>query len=88
MTYKLLIERRAIEELEILPGHIQERIKAKIKEILIQNPLPGGKGDIKKLKNSPYWRLRIGDYRVRYRPDRKEKKVYILSIQHRAKAYR
>lgn len=49
MTYKLLIEERAIDELGSLPDDIQNRIKAKIKDILKENPLPEGKGDIKKI---------------------------------------
>jgi len=88
MNYKLLIEERAVEELTYLPDDIQERIKRKIKEILVDDPMPGGKGDIKKIKDSDFWRLRVGDYRVLYDTDKGEKTVYILSIKHRSDAYK
>jgi mRNA-degrading endonuclease RelE of RelBE toxin-antitoxin system len=32
MTYKLLIEKRAVEELKTLPPEIRERIKKKIRD--------------------------------------------------------
>ncbi|MFP4143282.1 MAG: type II toxin-antitoxin system RelE family toxin [Thermoplasmata archaeon] len=88
MTYELLIEERAIDELKSLPDDVQNRIKAKIKDILKDDPLPGGKGDIKKIAGTEYWRLRIGDYRVFYDVEREAKKVYVLSIRHRSNAYK
>ncbi len=87
MNFKLMIEQRAEKELSSLEQNIQNRIKDKIKDILKEDPLPGGKGDIKKIKDSKFWRLRIGDHRVFYDVDKKEKIVYILSIKHRSKAY-
>ena len=41
-----------------------------------------------KIKGSNFLRLRVGDYRIFFDVDKKEKKVYILSIKHRSKAYR
>ncbi len=46
------------------------------------------KGDIKKIIDIDFWRLRIGDYRVFYDVDTNDNKVYILSVRHRSKAYR
>ena len=88
MTYKLLIEERAVEELKSLPPKIQERVKKKIRSVLKENPFPRGEGDIKRIQGSKFWRLRIGDYRVFYDVDREENTVYILSVRHRSKAYR
>ncbi|MEF8873815.1 MAG: type II toxin-antitoxin system RelE/ParE family toxin [Candidatus Thermoplasmatota archaeon] len=88
MTYKLLIEERAVEELKSQPDDIRNRIKNKIKEILTEEPLPGGKGDIKKIAGTEYWRLKVGDYRVFYDVDKGEKKVYIISVRHRSNAYK
>jgi len=47
-----------------------------------------GEGDVKQLKGSdpPEFRLRAGDYRVRFR--RQEGRVEILAIKHRSEAYR
>ncbi len=88
MTYNLLIEERAVKELKSLPDDIRNRIKNKIKDILKEDPLPEGKGDIKKITGAEYWRLRVGDYRVFYDVDRGDKKVYILSVKHRSNAYK
>ncbi len=88
MTYRLLIEERAVEELKSLPPKIRERIKKKIVSVLKENPFPGDKGDIKKIQGSKFWRLRVGDYRVFYDVVREENTVYILSVRHRSKAYR
>lgn len=61
MTNNLLIEERAVKELKSLPDDIRNRIKNKIKDILKEDPLPGGKGDIKKIRGTEYWRLRVGE---------------------------
>ncbi len=88
MTYNILIEEKAVKELKSLPQEIKNRIKSKIKDILKEDPLPGGKGDIKRIRGTDYWRLRVGDYRVFYDVDRGEGNVYILSIRHRSNAYK
>ena len=46
-----------------------------------------GKGDVKRLKGSADWRLRVGDYRVRFEllPD---DILRILHVRHRRDAYR
>lgn len=87
MSYRLLIEEKAVTEINTLNKKDRERIK-KIREILINDPLPGGKGDINKIIDSDFWRLRVGDYRVFYDVDSNDKVVYILSVRHRSKAYR
>ena len=43
MSFKLMIEQRAEKELSSLEQNIQNRIKDKIKDILKEDPLPGGK---------------------------------------------
>lgn len=85
MSFELLIEERALEELTSLQDNVQQRIKKKIKEVLKSDPYPDGKGDIKKIKDSDIWRLRVGDHRVFY--DVEDRTVYILSIKHRSNAY-
>ena len=88
MMFHLLIEKQAINEMKHIPYKDQNHIKQKIKEILPKNPFPSGHGDIKKIKGSNFLRLRVGDYRIFFDVDNKEKKVYILSVKHRSKAYR
>lgn len=88
MSYRLLVEERAVTEINSMSKKDRERIKEKIREILITDPFPGGKGDIKKIIDTDFWRLRVGDYRVFYDIDPDQKIVYILSVRHRSKAYR
>jgi mRNA interferase RelE/StbE len=46
-----------------------------------------GVGDVKRLQGSPDFRLRVGDYRVRFEtPD--EHTISILYVKHRSDAYR
>jgi len=52
MSYELLVEKRAVEEFRSLPNLVQERIKGKIRTVLKEDPFPGGKGDIKRIKGS------------------------------------
>ena len=88
MTYHLKIERNAVKEMKVLSQNVQDRIKEKIKVTLVVNPFPTGDNDIKKIKGSKFWRLRVGEYRIFFDIDQEEKIVYILSIRHRSKAYR
>ncbi len=88
MSFDLMIEERAVKELKSLSDDKKARIKNKIKSILKDDPSPSGKGDIKKIKDSDFWRLRVGDYRVFYDIDKEEEIVYILSIKHRSNAYK
>ena len=88
MTYHLKIERNAVKEMKVLSQNVQDRIKEKIKVTLCVNPFPTGDNDIKKIKGSKFWRLRVGEYRIFFDIDQEEKIVYILSIRHRSKAYR
>jgi mRNA interferase RelE/StbE len=88
MTYSHKVEKRAIKEMNLLSKNIQDRIKENIKVTLVENPFPTGDNDIKKIKGSTFWRLRIGEYRVFFDIDQEDNIVYILSIRHRSKAYR
>ena len=88
MTFHLKIEKRAIKEMKVLFKNVQNRIKEKIRTNLSENPFPTGDNDIKKIKGSQFYRLRVGEYRVFFDIDPEEEQVFILSIRHRSKAYR
>ena len=51
--------------------------------------LATGEGDVRRLQNvePPEYRLRIGDYRVRFH-DLGESSIVILAVKHRREAYR
>ena len=82
MAYKILLHPKASDFLEKKEQIIRERIKNKLR--LLKN-LPDRKGN--HLRYTPFWKLRIGDYRAIYEIDHKEKKVIVLFIGHRKNVY-
>jgi mRNA interferase RelE/StbE len=59
--YKIILVKRAIKDLAKLDGDVKERIKEKLKLLMIDP-----ESNSKKLSNSLIgsYRLRVGDYRV------------------------
>ena len=82
--HSVVIEQRAGKTLKKLPHNIRTRINQSIAG-LKSNPRPYG---YKKLKNSDYCRIRIGDYRVIYSIKKREVIVVIIYIGHRKEVYR
>ena len=81
MDYEVLLHPKAQSFLEKLEDDLENRIKNKL-HILSDEPESG-----EKLKHSDFWRLRIGDYRIRYEIDRKNERIIILFIGHRREVY-
>jgi mRNA interferase RelE/StbE len=84
-VYEVLLERRAERDLKKLPQEMFYRIIPKIK-VLSENPKPAGCRKITGSKND--WRIRIGDYRIIYEIDEKEKAVKVMRIRHRREVYK
>jgi mRNA interferase RelE/StbE len=61
---------------------LRERIKRRLREF---EESPERKG--RRLYHSPFYRLRIGDYRTIYTINSEERKVTVLFIGHRRKVY-
>ena len=76
MTYRKVASHQAEKFLRKQPDQVQQRIVAAIRGL----PLSG---DIKKLKGSCDYRLRVGDMRIVYDIDHIEKVVYIKAIDSR-----
>ncbi len=83
MNYRLFILRRAQKELSKIVGKDYERIKWSILT-LSSNPRPRG---CVKLVAREAWRIRVGNYRVIYEINDKEKVVTILHVGHRRDIY-
>ena len=84
-AYQVTFARSARHELEKLPINVAARILTKI-ETLTDNPRPR---DCKKLQGpSQLWRLRVGEYRVVYKIDDKDRIIDISVIRHRSEVYR
>lgn len=82
--YSIEIVTKAEKEFLKLSESARMRIRTQILS-LENNPRPFGS---KKLKETIFYRLRIGDYRVIYSIDDNEKVVKVLSIAHRKEVYR
>jgi len=81
MIFKIIWDKKAIDELEKLELLISRRIILKVKE-LAEDPFSK---DIKKLKGETSFRLRVGDYRVIF--DIIRDAIIILKVGHRKNIY-
>jgi mRNA interferase RelE/StbE len=81
MRYTINWTKGALEELNKLEPYIARRIIKKVDE-LSENPFSK---DIKRLKGSDAFRLRVGDYRVIF--DISENIILILKVGHRKNIY-
>ena len=82
MTFKVLLHPKAAKEIQKIEKQIRTTIIESAKQ-LCENPDKLGKP----LKQSDYWKLRVGDYRVIYEINQNKKQVVILFIGHRSKVY-
>jgi mRNA interferase RelE/StbE len=82
--YRVTLKSSAEKEFFRLPEPISVRIFTRIKT-LGTDPRPQG---CKKLRGGhDAWRIRVGDYRVIYTIDDKEKNVKVTRIGHRREVY-
>jgi mRNA interferase RelE/StbE len=85
MNYVIKIPKSAQKQIDNLSNTVKDRILEKIKNLEIE-PRPLG---VVKLKNSEReYRLRVGDYRVRYEIDDAKQTILILQCKHRREVYR
>ncbi len=84
MRWELEITACAQKEMHRLSDPILQRVNNKILR-LERDPFPQV---AVKLKNGTGYRIRVGDYRIIYTLDTKNKKITIFRIRHRSKAYR
>jgi mRNA interferase RelE/StbE len=84
VSYTLRFRSSAEKELLRLRNPLLARIDAALLK-LTENPFAGG---VKKLKNHTGYRLRVGDYRVLFEVDHRDKMIWVYAIRHRKEAYR
>jgi len=85
MSYTVIIPKPVQKQLDNLPEDIRQRITAKILSLTIE-PRPVG---VKKLKGfDNEYRVRLGDYRVRYDVNDQILTVLVLHCKHRRNIYR
>jgi mRNA interferase RelE/StbE len=84
VSYEIRFKKSAAKELLGLSLELKKRIGEAV-DLLILNPRPDG---VVKLKGDNYlYRIRIGDYRVVYEIDDKQKTIMILRVRHRRDVY-
>lgn len=85
MGYSIYFNRGIKKFLEKLDKSQKERIRTRLLS-LSNDPFIG---DVKKVEGREnVYRVRIGDYRVLYILDRKEKEIYVVKIDKRSRVYR
>ena len=84
MSYVIYLKRSAEKELDRLPTNVHNRIVKRL-ITLRDDPRPPG---TRELQSREGYRIRVGDYRILYWINEKEKKVEITSIAHRKEVYR
>jgi mRNA interferase RelE/StbE len=84
VAYGLEIMPAAVRELRALPQGLRARVDARIRP-LVDHPRPPG---VRRLWDSPFWRLRVGDYRVIYTIDDVSEIITIARVRHRRDVYR
>ncbi len=84
-VYAVLLETAAERSLRRLDAVLYRRVVAALR-VLADNPRPAG---CRKLTGSDRdWRVRVGDYRVVYEIDDRNREVRVMRIHHRREAYR
>ena len=85
MTYTLITPKPFQKQFEALPVEVQEKVAEKILD-LSEVPRPSG---VCKLKGSESeYRIRVGDYRIRYRINDEKQDLTLLHCRHRREVYR
>ncbi len=83
--YKLLIDDKVEKDFRKIDNFWQKKILIAIKTKLVSNPYIGKKlvGDL-----SPYYRYRVGDYRVLYEVIDSKLLIVVVKIKHRKNIYK
>ena len=83
MNYEVFILRRAQKALAEVPVRDYKRLKASIAALAV-DPRPQG---CLKLSARQGWRIRMGDYRVIYEVDDRNRTITVLDIGNRKDVY-
>jgi mRNA interferase RelE/StbE len=85
MSYTVVISKSVQKQIDNLQNDVIDRVLEKIQNLALE-PRPDG---VVKLKGSDSeYRIRAGDYRVRYEVDDENQLVQILQCKHRRDVYR
>ena len=84
MSYTLKIDNKVVKDLKKIDKVWQKRILSKMKTVLVEDPHSGKKlvGNL-----SPFYRLRVGDYRIIYAIEEEIVTVEVIKVKHRKEVY-
>ena len=84
-SYEIFLKSSAIQDIDSLKKYDAARIVDSIEKFLKFQPTLESKSRIKKLRGitDPDYRLRIGNYRVFYTVDERERRIEILRLMHK-----
>lgn len=85
MSYTIIISKTVEKQINDLPNHVKKRVIEKIK-IIVQEPRSANTIKLKGFDQE--YRIRIGDYRLRYEIDDVNKIIKLLQCKHRREIYR
>ena len=80
--YELIYSEKSLKQLEKLEKNLQERILANLERIRLR-PY----AYLKKLVGSPYFRLRVGDYRLILDVQDQKLVIFVIERGHRKRIY-
>ncbi|NJL56102.1 type II toxin-antitoxin system RelE/ParE family toxin [bacterium] len=84
MSYSIVVPKSVQKQLDRLPEQVYQRILKKIR-ILAEDPRPAGSLKLKGVESE--YRIRIGDYRLRYKVDDDDRVIILGRCQHRRDVY-
>jgi len=84
MIFQIIWSGSAAKELKKIDETVAKRIFKKVSE-LSENPYHS---DVTKIIGDPYFRLRVGDYRVIFDIQNDMLRILILKVGHRKKVYK
>ena len=85
MNYQIVVPKSVQKQLDALPDNVYSRV---IKKIIDLKEAPRPRGCVKLKGYKSEYRIRVGDYRVRYGIRDKELVVLLLYCGHRRDIYR
>jgi mRNA interferase RelE/StbE len=84
MSYSIVVPKSVQKQLDRLPEQVYQRILPKIR-LLAEDPRPAGSIKLKGVNDE--YRIRIGDYRLRYKIDDDKRVIILGRCQHRRNVY-
>ena len=84
MTRRVVVTNRARRDLRSLEPEVARRVLQALERLAAT-----GHGDVRRMRGRGLvWRLRVGDWRVMFSYELRERTVSVLSVHHRREAYR